>query len=146
MRATPKQYGYFNHMRRSCGDYCESTFDCATPEFYEFAQLKAPHPAHLTAHKLPPEQHTWMGRIYHVKSYVCTPYAFAIPAITFHHILSHHFSHSHRNSYSILMYACGIILIPLPLKLTIDPRFFGVSLFVCENYLRIFHSNSLGSR
>ena len=48
------------------------------PNFYEFAQLKVTHPTRLTAHKLPPEQHTWMGGIYHGKSHVYTPYAYTI--------------------------------------------------------------------
>ncbi len=63
MCATPKQYGYFNHIRRSGVAYCESALDYTSSKFYEFVQLKVPHPAHLTAHKLPPEQHTWMGGI-----------------------------------------------------------------------------------
>jgi hypothetical protein len=48
------------------------------PKFYKFAQLKAAHPTRLAAHKLPPEQHTWMGGIDHGKSHVCSPYTYTI--------------------------------------------------------------------
>ncbi len=46
--------------------------------FYKFAQLEATHPTRFAAHKLPPEQHTGMGGIDHVKRNVCSPNAYTI--------------------------------------------------------------------
>jgi hypothetical protein len=79
VRATPKGYGHIDHIQGGGGADCASNINCATPKFYKFAQLKATHPTtRLAAHKLPPEQHTWMGGIDHGKRHACSPYAYTI--------------------------------------------------------------------
>jgi hypothetical protein len=50
------------------------------PNFTKFAQFTVPHPTRLTAPKLPPKQHTWVGWAHHGKSHVWPPHNVTIPA------------------------------------------------------------------
>ena len=70
VRAIPSYHGYYYLIRGSGGAGCESTLPRAAPKFYEFAHIKVPHTARITASQLPPEQHIGVGGTDHGKTHV----------------------------------------------------------------------------